>query len=466
VPLFPELHGSSSSWEWKRDVYLKPDEHMLMLCCPEDVQPCGNDHREGEICPQCRVPLCANCVNHLLQSESPAYKIPMALTNDNFWGYTCDIIAMYKVRWIEMAAVLPLFTTMMVFYVEGHEGHTMNAVVGQQEWRTSVKGQCFSFVMPWSQIIREFDKRMQNQTDLADLPRNGDTLKYMFRLQLRVAATWLDKDLKQIHLRPFVLIRLLCFIMMRHPNLLRSIHVGDNLQRVVEEMVHRTYPEHEAEKPEKERSGQIPEAIKEILEEEVQEEEEKSRKCRKILIKEKTGIPSQAVSESVDAAMADVEPRCCILDADPHACNTQRELRTAAFEQFSDKGLEEDQLQLTTSNRFEDQWRGDYVSKALALSIPREISGPDFLPRKSRRHPEGDATASGEAEVTMTDFLRGFARRVENPCHSDFTAIPILRSLWYKHTAYGGQLAAQSFQFRRAAPQGQRVEKKNVKQRK
>ena len=117
----------------------------------------------------------------------------------------------------------------------------MNAVVGQQEWRTAVKGQCFSFVMPWSQIIREFDKRMQNQTDLADLPRNGHTLKYIFRLQLRVAAHWLDKELKQIHLRPFVLIRLLCFIMMRHPNLLRSIHVGDNLQRVVEEMVHQEH---------------------------------------------------------------------------------------------------------------------------------------------------------------------------------------------------------------------------------
>jgi len=396
----------------------------------------------------------------MLQSESPAYKIPMALANDNFWGYTCDIIAMYKVRWIEMAAVLPLFTTMIVFYVEGHEGHTMNAVVGQQEWRTAVKGQCFSFVMPWSQIIREFDKRMQNQRDLADLPRNGNTLKYIFRLQLRVAAKWLDAELKQIHLRPFVLIRLLCFIMTRHPNLLKSVHVGENLQRVVEEMVHQTYPEREAEKPEHERFGQIPEGLREIVEEEVQEEEVNSRKCRKILVKEKTGVPSHIVSESVDAAMEDAEPRCCILDADPQACNTQRELRTAAFEKFDDSGLEEAQLQLTTDMRFEDQWRGDYVSKALPLSIPREISGPDFLPRKSRRHPDGDATVSGEAEVTITDFLRGFARRVENPCHSDFTAIPILRSLWYKHTAYGGQLATQSFQFRKAAPQGERLEKK------
>ena len=109
-------------------------------------------------------------------------------------------------------------------------------------------------------------------------------------------------------------------------------------------------------------------------------------------------------------------------------------------------------------------WR--LCQQGVSFEHPTEISGPDFLPRKSRRHPEGDATASGEAEVTMTDFLRGFARRVENPCHSDFTAIPILRSLWYKHTAYGGQLTAQSFQFRRAAPQGQRIEKKNVKQRK
>ena len=118
------------------------------LCCPEDVQHCGAPHPLHEICRSCRVPVCTECKWHLAESEPEAYRIPMALANDNMWGYTSDIIARYKVRWIEMAAVLPMWTTMIVYYVEGHQGHVMNEEFGKQQWRTAVRGQCFSFVMP------------------------------------------------------------------------------------------------------------------------------------------------------------------------------------------------------------------------------------------------------------------------------------------------------------------------------
>ena len=40
--------------------------------------------------------------------------IPMGLCNDNFWGFTSDIIYKYRVRWIEAAIVSPCWTTMLV----------------------------------------------------------------------------------------------------------------------------------------------------------------------------------------------------------------------------------------------------------------------------------------------------------------------------------------------------------------
>ena len=43
----------------------------------------------------------------------------------------------------------------------------------------------------------------------------------------------------------------------------------------------------------------------------------------------------------------------------------------------------------------------------------------------------------------MTDFLRGFARRVENQCRGDWTALPIFRSIWYQYTAYISHAALQ-----------------------
>ena len=59
--------------------------------------------------------------------------IPMALGHDLLFGYTTELLTQHKVRWIEMAAVLPMWTHMIVYYVEGNAGHVMNQVVGKAE---------------------------------------------------------------------------------------------------------------------------------------------------------------------------------------------------------------------------------------------------------------------------------------------------------------------------------------------
>ena len=88
-------------------------------------------------------------------SSCPEAAIPVALGQDLFWGFTTELIYKYQVRWIEMAAIMPLWTHMIVYYVEGNEGHVMNEITGELQWRTAVRGQCFSFVMPWGQMLRE-----------------------------------------------------------------------------------------------------------------------------------------------------------------------------------------------------------------------------------------------------------------------------------------------------------------------
>ena len=83
----------------------------------------------------------------------------MALCNDNFWGYGCNLITEYKVRWIETAIASPCYTSMMVYYAEGDYGHLMTEEVGRQLWRTQVKGTCVSFHMPWEEILEELKRR-------------------------------------------------------------------------------------------------------------------------------------------------------------------------------------------------------------------------------------------------------------------------------------------------------------------
>ena len=49
----------------------------------------------------------------MCQKSEPSI-IPMALGNDNYWGYTTDILYRYEVRWIEMAIVMPIWTILFL----------------------------------------------------------------------------------------------------------------------------------------------------------------------------------------------------------------------------------------------------------------------------------------------------------------------------------------------------------------
>ena len=60
--------------------------------------------------------------------EDTAVPIPVALAKDNFFGFALDIVYKYKVRYIECAAASPLFTALMMYDVEGDQGHMLNVI--------------------------------------------------------------------------------------------------------------------------------------------------------------------------------------------------------------------------------------------------------------------------------------------------------------------------------------------------
>ena len=59
--------------------------------------------------------------------------IPMGLANDKFWGYTSDVLYRYQVRWVEAVIVAPIWTTMIVYYVESDGGHLMTESYGHKK---------------------------------------------------------------------------------------------------------------------------------------------------------------------------------------------------------------------------------------------------------------------------------------------------------------------------------------------
>ena len=204
----------------------------------------------------------------------------MALSNDNLWGYIPSFITKYKVRWIEMAAVLPCWTSMICYYVEGDYGHMMKEIVGKAQDRYAVHGRCYSFVMPWEDIIRELNLNMSD-LDLERLPREDECLKYMLRLHLRVAGKDFHQHLRQVHLRPFVLVELLYELIDRKHSVFCGKGSAEALKRRMAARVAGRYPEQEPDVPLEQRRGTIPPSLLQVLLTDEAEAEKKQRgiKC-------------------------------------------------------------------------------------------------------------------------------------------------------------------------------------------
>eukprot|EP00973_Karenia_brevis_P042247 5848043-Karenia_brevis.AAC.1 len=72
---------------------------------------------------------------------------------------------------------------MILYYVEGDQGHLMNEDTGNQEWRIAVRGSCVSYQMPWEDILEQMNKHGADRT-VSDIPRPQECLKYMSRVHL------------------------------------------------------------------------------------------------------------------------------------------------------------------------------------------------------------------------------------------------------------------------------------------
>ena len=159
-----DLEAGQTEWQQRLLLPRAGLRPIPLLCCPEDVVRTPRcKHPDNLLCQHCHVPICSSCW-HYSWSARHSHRIPMALANDNFWGYTSDIIARYKVRWIEAAIVSPCWTNMLIYYVEGDHGHLMTEELERQKFRTVVRGGCMSFQMPWEDILADLKQNCSDRS--------------------------------------------------------------------------------------------------------------------------------------------------------------------------------------------------------------------------------------------------------------------------------------------------------------
>ena len=127
-------------------------------------------------------------------------------------------------------------------------------------------------------------------------------------------------------------------------------------------------------------------------------------------------------ARSVEQALVGVRPLSVCADKSTHATTDPASMRESAVGRYGD-------LYVQTGHSSLLQWHSKYTSQVLPFVIPRMVSGPDYNPAERWRRTYPDAPY-----VSTQEFTRAFARRIEASCRTDFSALPIIRSVAYKHT--------------------------------
>ena len=252
------------------------------------------------------------------------------------------------------------------------------------------------------------------------IPRDPECLKYMLRLHLKVAGQDFHQHLKQVHLRPGILVLLLEELFSRKHEAFLESYPAQRMHKDWERAVLEKYPEKEGHIPLSERKGFIPDGIREEIEESVKKIEERNEKRRRVIHATKNATPGDA-EQKLETCLDDVRPKAFTLDLKPSDCSNPDSIRGGVLERYGE-------LDIQTGNKLLSQWESKYFSLILPFVIPRMVSGPDFRPEDKWRRLETSPV------VSPHEFTRGMARRVEGQIRNDATAIPIMRSVCYKWT--------------------------------
>ena len=268
----------------------------------------------------------------------------------------------------------------------------------------------------------------------------------MLRLHLNVAGEDFHQHLKQVHLRPAILILLLQELFRsKHEAFVGSLagesmnmeldapddgdSVSARFAKSLADAVHQHYPEQEAPLLLNARRGSIPEGIREEIEEQKHKQDGLPQKKQHTLHSTKNATPGDAAQE-LSSSLDDVRPKAFTLDLKPSDCTTPDLQRSGTLQRYGE-------LHIQTGNKLQSQWESKYFSKALPFCFPRMVSGPDFkVDDKWRR-------GNMSAVVTPLEFNRGIARRVEGQIRNDAVCLPIIRSVCYKRAVeHAGDMLA------------------------
>ena len=197
----PQLQ--KNEFEWRRKV-LRNSGTEEALCCPEDVEKsamCAHD--DTIVCTNCRIPVCNECWELAVNNKN----IPKALANDNFIGYASKFIVEKKVTWLEATIAAPVFSGLVTYYVEGgpaQRRNLMDTPLGKAERSWKVRGNLFSFLLPWEQVMSQLCEKCEDG-DLSRWPMSPDIACQVVRVKFAKGSDVMLEKFRDLHVRSSVI---------------------------------------------------------------------------------------------------------------------------------------------------------------------------------------------------------------------------------------------------------------------
>jgi len=431
-------------WEWRRDV-LRNGTVEDIFCNPEDVQRTSFcRHNDRTVCSKCRIPICHDCWE-LAAADLP---IPRALCNDNYIGYLHSFFIEARVTWIEATIACPIFTGLITYYIEGapdERHHLMKEIVAKPQRAYGIRGNLFSFLLPWERIHEEIEKTVE-RGDLSEWPLAPDKLQQLIRVRLVKGPEELLNKFSELKVRAAVVLKVAKIYISCHMQALqdrpgiRLIHQREgratmqaSLEAHAERRIQQFYPRDKYPDTE---GAVIPELQAMVA---AQQEFDASHTAESAFEDKQATMPD--VTEKAEDCFRCSRPTCVLGEGTTEQGLPDDVVLNYTFGAIAD-------MKVTMKHDFEDQFVSRYMSLVFPWALPHTCGGPEypglFTDWSALR--QCGATAlehgiqqrwrrlAGEAVLTPGLYAQMLSRRPEMQIGADWMLVPASRNLHWRYS--------------------------------
>ena len=344
-----------------------------------------------------------------------------------------------KVTWLEATIACPIFTGLIVYYVEGapnERGHLMNEPLANSQRSWSVRGNVFSFMLPWETVMAHLSRAFA-AGDFSQWPLDQDTAATIVRLRMIRGHEALVSQFKELRVRSQVV------------KGLANLYVDNQLTELLKK---------------KSITGLLASKIQRLRE---QFREHISRRVDAEYPSETYGNEQGAVPEYINKAVAastaasdatstnfDLKPSTYHdLPKAPSECLSGQRPTIVAAESTTKDALPEEVvvekalnkvtgMTVNMGHKFEDQFHGQYMSRIFPWALNYSCGGADYpdlftnweSSSTTSRHPEKVwRKTHDEAVLRPGPYAQMLATRCEAQVAGDWMLVPSARNLHWRY---------------------------------